>query len=485
MAVATRRFPVAISLRQVRRMGSRLGWGVTDQGAASLSNFLLNILVARMLGAEQFGAFALVYVTYGFTLNAVRGLSIEPLLVRFSGTDNAAWRRAASGSAGSAVLVGLVTGIFALAAGLVIGGTTGRAFLAFGLILPALMVQEAWRFAFFAAAKGYNAFIIDVTWAVVQAPLMLMLRVVGYANVFWFVVAWGAGALASVIVGAFLAKVVPSLGRAFAWVKTHRDLGPRFLVENCGSNAASMLQSYTISGFLGVESVGYMQSANVLMGPFKILSFGIGLITISEAAVLMRRSPKKGLRFCIGLSAGQTALGVLCTIALLIGLPLGLGRLILGSLWAKAYPLLLPTALTVIAGCASSGSSTGLHAVGAAKRSMRVALITAAMSFGLSLVGVGFHSVMLTLWLVAAANWVGATMSWLQLRQAMRELGIRSRGRHHKPATLHAPRSRAAKNIRDVPVAAVAVSRPAAHISYVRETRQGMPHAASPGEEMR
>ena len=50
--------------------------------------------VGRTLGATQFGAFSLAYLTFGFALNASRGLSIEPLLIRFSGTDLPTWRRA-------------------------------------------------------------------------------------------------------------------------------------------------------------------------------------------------------------------------------------------------------------------------------------------------------------------------------------------------------------------------------------------------------
>ena len=115
---------------QVRRASSRLSWGVADQGASSLTNFLLNILVARTLGAEQFGAFTLAYVTYGFALNASRGVSIEPLLVRFSVMDMKTWRRATSRCTGTALLVGLVLGTLAFAAAILMGGTTGKAFLA-------------------------------------------------------------------------------------------------------------------------------------------------------------------------------------------------------------------------------------------------------------------------------------------------------------------------------------------------------------------
>ena len=76
----------------------RLGWGLADQGMSSLSNAALSFYMAHQLGATQFGAFSIAYVTYSFALNASRGLATEPLLVRFSGAELPAWRKAVSRS---------------------------------------------------------------------------------------------------------------------------------------------------------------------------------------------------------------------------------------------------------------------------------------------------------------------------------------------------------------------------------------------------
>src|SRR4051812_7301189 len=75
----------------------RLGWGIIDQGLSSLTNLLVSLSVARMLGAEQFGAFSLAYVTYGFILTASRALATDPLIVRFGGSDIEVLRKAVSG----------------------------------------------------------------------------------------------------------------------------------------------------------------------------------------------------------------------------------------------------------------------------------------------------------------------------------------------------------------------------------------------------
>jgi hypothetical protein len=41
----------------------RLSWGVADQVVSSLTNFAVSIYVVHTLGAVQFGAFSLAYVT--------------------------------------------------------------------------------------------------------------------------------------------------------------------------------------------------------------------------------------------------------------------------------------------------------------------------------------------------------------------------------------------------------------------------------------
>src|ERR1700677_1808099 len=107
MTLSAAQRPSATTLRLIRHACQRLSWGVVDQAMSSLSNFAVNIYIARTLGAVQYGAFALAYVTYGFVLNASRGLATDPLMVRFSDTDLPAWRRAVASCTGTAALVGL------------------------------------------------------------------------------------------------------------------------------------------------------------------------------------------------------------------------------------------------------------------------------------------------------------------------------------------------------------------------------------------
>ena len=440
MAIAARGIPAALSWRLVRQASGRLTWGVADQGMSTLTNFLLSIFVARTLGATQFGAFSLAYLTFGFALNASRGLSIEPLLIRFSGTDLRTWRRAARGCTGTALLVGLAAGACALAAAPLVGGTTGLAFIALGLTLPGLLLQDSWRYSFFALGRGHHAFINDTVWAAIQIPLLVFLKMSGHANVFWFVLAWGVAGNVAAAIGLLQARVVPNLAGARVWLSRHRDLGPRYLAENTGGNAADTLRGYIVSWILGLAAVGYVQAAGVLMGPFKILFFGVGMMTIPEAARLLRRSPRHLPHFCAAVSAGLTLLALAWGVVLLVALPRGLGHLMLGSLWRPTYPLVLPATLAIMAMCATTGAGIGLHALGAARRSLRAVTLSSVLIVTCTLVGALTGGTLGTMRYAAAASWLGTLISWWQLRQALLESGNvpvpiwlwppRSAGRH-------------------------------------------------------
>lgn len=89
----------------------RLSWGLGDQAVSSLTNFVVGMVVARSLGATEFGVFSLAWVTYGVALNVSRGLATDPLVVRFSGVDDKPWRAAVSRATGTATAVGLATGV--------------------------------------------------------------------------------------------------------------------------------------------------------------------------------------------------------------------------------------------------------------------------------------------------------------------------------------------------------------------------------------
>jgi O-antigen/teichoic acid export membrane protein len=421
---SVRKRPTAATWRLISKACQRLGWGVADQGMSSISNFAVNIYIARSLGAVEYGAFGLAYVTYGFALNASRGLATDPLLVRFSGTDTPTWQRAVTKCTGTATTVGLTTGAIILAAATLLSGTARLAFLALGLTMPGLMLQDSWRYSFFALGRGSQSFLNDTVWTLTLIPALVLLHMTGHANVFWFVFAWGGTATVAAAVGPLQARTTPTLSGAWDWVSRHRDLGPRYLAEGTANSASTQLRNYGVGFVLGLAAVGYVQAATTLMGPFMVIFFGMGLVTLPEAARILRRSPRHLPLFCLLVSACLAVLGLAWGIILLVALPRGLGHLMLGSLWKPTYPLVWPTTLLVLGGCASVGAGTGLHALGTAKRSLRAMVLGSVLAVVLSVGGSIADGAVGTMLGAAVASWIGALLFWLELSRALREHGL-------------------------------------------------------------
>ena len=268
----------------------------------------MNIYIVRHLGAVQYGAFALAYVTYGFALQASRGLATDPLLVRYSGKDLPTWRRAVSSAAGTATLVGLVGGGLVLVMAAFLNGPTRMAFLALGVHLAASHApgQLAIRLLRSRArqpglperlgvgGRSRHRAGVPPRRRTLQRVLVCLRLGRGCGN-------WGSG-------GALQTKVIPKLSGAREWLSRQRDLGFRYLVEGTSYSAAGLVRNYGIGLILGLTALGYIQAANTLMGPFQVILYGMALATLPEAIRILQRSPRHMMLFCVLCSVGLTLL---------------------------------------------------------------------------------------------------------------------------------------------------------------------------------
>jgi O-antigen/teichoic acid export membrane protein len=420
MARDSRRLWVRLTaLRTIasRSATTRLGWGIADQAISSITNFALGIVVARSLDAADFGAFSLAWVTYSVILNLSRGLATDPLAVRYSGPLDDRWRSAVRRAASTATALGLVVGAVCLLVGLGIGGLVGSAFVALGLTLPGLLLQDSWRFAFFVAGKGQRAFANDVVWAIALVPAMLIASIT--ATTFGFVLAWGAAAMAAALFGCIQTRLVPRRSGIVSWMREHRDLGPRYLVENVSDSASAQLQMYGLGAIAGLPDVGAVRGAQILLAPVIALRMGISLISVPEAARVLKRWPRRFQAFCLVLGGSQAAACVLWGAALFL-LPPAVGELMLGSIWPSASALIIPTTLGVAAGALFDGAFVGLRALGVSRRSMPVRIARAIAWVVGGIVGAFLGGAAGSVWGTVAANFLGVVLVWWQLGVASR-----------------------------------------------------------------
>jgi O-antigen/teichoic acid export membrane protein len=399
----------------------RLGWSVADQGISSLSNFVLGILVARTLDSENLGAFTLAYVTFGFVLSASRGTSTDPLLVRFSGTEPPVWTRAVASAGGTALLNGVVAGALCVVVGLVLPADIGNGFVALGVGLPGILLQDSYRFAFFSVGQGSRAFVNDLVWGILQVATIVALVATDRLTVVTSLLAFGVTATLAATFGYLQCRVAPRPLLARRWLVDHRALGGRYLIENLSGGLARMLRMSLVGLVAGLGAVGLIRAADILAGPFVVLLAGVGQIAVPEIKQVLSNAPERFVRFCFWLASAQALAAVAWGVFALVVFPLGPGEFLLGGNWGGARGLLLPVMLTLVLTCYVLGASAGVRALAASRRSLPAQLT----SDGLYLLGGGLGAVVAgaagSCWGVAISAVLSIGLWWHQLSRAFGE----------------------------------------------------------------
>lgn len=409
-----------------RQVAGRLSWGIADQAVSSLGNFLLGVFVARLLGAESLGALGLAFVAYAIALNCSRALSTDAVMVRFSAVGSDRWRDAVSAAGGVALLSGLVSGVGCVTLGLALkvhtpGSEVGAAFVALGIVLPGLVLQDSWRSAFFAAGQGVKTFLNDVVWTVLMIGGLALGYVLNLRGITFALLVFGGTAWVAGLFGIWQAKIVPRPREAIGWLRRHRDLGLRFLVENVVLGAGGQIRSLVVAATGGLAAAGAIRGAEMVIGPVAALLMGVGQVAVPEAARALTRGRRALLIIAGGLSGGLAVVAMMWGIVLVLVFPLGIGRLLLGDVWPHAHVLVLGVMVSSAAGCAQVGPSAALRALGRADLTMRCQITATVLFVGLATAGGLLWDAQGTVWGTAIASILGAGIWWSQLLAALRK----------------------------------------------------------------
>ena len=406
-------------LGSVVRMGARVGWGFGDQAVSSLGNFLLGFLVARNVDTATFGAFSIAYTTYVVVVGVLRGAVAQPLMIRYSGAEPDAWRAAAGRASGFALVAGLVIAAGCLAVGLAIGDTVGRALVALGVTLPALLVQDTWRYALFADDRGRSAFANDSIWLALQLPALLVALSLGGDIAPAALLAWGlAGALAA-LVGVRQVGVWPRPGATRAWLGEHRPLIPRFVAEALASLTSSQLALYGVGALAGLTTLGELRVGQLLIGPILVLFIGLQLVAVPQAVRALGHSVERLRRLCLVAGLGMAAVAVAWG-AFVSLLPDAVGEALLGENWAAAERLVFVLALGLAASSVSSGALIGLRAFAAASRSLRATVISSTVTTITTIGGAVAFGAIGAAWGILVAHSAAIALWWWEFDRESR-----------------------------------------------------------------
>ena len=403
------------------RLVRRVGWGVADQGMSSIANFVLGLVVARNTSSGDFGAFSLAFVTFSLVISAVRGPSTDPLMVRFSGTTTPAWRRAVAAATGTSLAGGVVAGMLCILVGLFLPSGLGVTFIALGVGLPGIMLQDSYRFGFFSCGEAHRAFLNDLVWGVLQVAAIVVLAVANLVTPGSAMLVFGASGAIAAAFGYLQMRVAPAPLLARSWLVDHKSLGTRYLVENTSIGAAKQIRITAVGLVAGLAAVGYIRAAEMMMGPFMILLAGVSQVAVPEAKHVLARSARALYRFCAIFAGAQALLVAGWGVIALLVLPRGLGEALLGDLWAPAEPLLLPTLVLLWLVCFANSAAAAIRALGASRRSLVAQLVSAAASVVLGVAGAVVNGALGSCWGLALGTLLGLGAWAWELRKAINE----------------------------------------------------------------
>jgi O-antigen/teichoic acid export membrane protein len=399
----------------------RVSWGFGDQALSSLVNFGVGVLVARTVGADEFGAFSLAFVTYTVALITSRALASEPFLIRHSATGEAAWRTAARGSSGIALSVAVLAGLIVAAIGLIIDGAVGRAFLALSICLPGLLSQDMWRFAYIARGRAHWAFIVDLAWLTLLVPGLLALGAIGSETIVLPILVWGGSATIVALGSHIGSRIVPSVREATGWWRRHRDIGPRYVLEALISMGATQASVYALVTFAGLAAAGALRGGQILLGPMQVLLMGVGITAVPEGVRMVNRGgPGRLHRPAVIVSilvAGSTILWGL----IISQLPDAIGVALLGATWASAKGLIVPLAIAYAIGSLALGAGIGLRVLADARRSLRARSADAIAQATGGVLGAYLMGALGTAIGLALGSIVGFTAHWLYFTASLRQ----------------------------------------------------------------
>ena len=394
---------------------SRARWGIGDQGLSSLTNFLVAAAAAKLGSRVEFGAFSVALTVYILLLWVARSLISEPYVVRLTASAEREMRLAGNDAVATAAGIGSLAGGAMLSISMVSGAAWAPLIAVMGIAMPALLVQDTYRYLLFAAGRPRAAAAIDAVWLGVSLVAFLLLG--SRITVFSLAAIFGAGSAVSAGAGVWLARVRPSLRSPLKWFRRHGDLGFPFLLELITVNGMPALTMLLVAALGNVTTVGALRAAILLVSPVTVIVGGVFMVATPEAVRARLRSPRALKKVIVAL-AGATSLMVLAWSGLVALVPGRLGTLMLGSNWAPGRQLLVPVALQTVANTCILAGSVGLRVLEGVQKSLRLRAWAAPLFIAAGLAGNYIGGPMGTAVGLAVAAWASAGLTWMEVGKA-------------------------------------------------------------------
>ncbi|MDN5749146.1 MAG: hypothetical protein L0H64_11610, partial [Pseudonocardia sp.] len=366
---------------KVPAVARRAGWNLADQMIVSLTNAVLSFMVANAVSARSFGGFSVAFTVFALVIGASRALSTSPLNIRFSDAEPAEQARSAAHATGTALTLGFVAGAGSLVAGLLLSGVVGEALIAMGIVLPAVITQDALRYVFFSRSKPAGAAFNDAVWTVLQLGAVAVLLYTGSGMVWPLIIAWGASAAVAAALGARRAATVPDPRKTLSWLREHRNLTGYLFASFATAHGANQGAMLVIAAVGSALANGALRGAAILLGPVSIISSAAMTFAIPEFSRRRKTfSNRQWFLSAAGVSGVVAFLGLVWG-SLFLLMPDFIGEFVLAETWQNTRELLLAAVVAQVFACATIGPVVMLYAIDKASATLVIQIVLGSLTF--------------------------------------------------------------------------------------------------------
>lgn len=393
--------------------GRRLSLITIDQIISGMSNVIVALLSAHLLGVEAFGYFGLMIIILSVALGVTRSLVGDPVMVHPADA-----RERPGAAIGAALVVGTAMGLVfvVVAIGLHLAGLPlAVETLVLALGLPALLLHDLGRYLGFATQRPSYSLALDSVWLGLIAIVMTTLVVLDEATLPWFVLGWvGTGAIASLLV--FVQHGPPVRG-GVAWLRERWPYSWRFLLSFSALQGAAATFSVVVAAVAGARALGAVRGALLLIRPyvtFQTAAVAAGVSEVANAGA--GQHPARHLRRTTTIALVIGALNVV----FLLAVPDSIGRLILGETWDATEPLLIPASLQIIFLGLVVGPRAYLTGLRRIQTVVKIDILATMGIVVFGVIGVLVNGALGAYWGTAAGQGLAAAAWWLAVEMRTR-----------------------------------------------------------------
>jgi O-antigen/teichoic acid export membrane protein len=277
-----------------RSWGLRGGMAIADQGLFSGSNFIVNVLLARWLIPDDFGAFSLAYAVYIFMSGFHNAFVLEPVTILATSKYADRIESYLYSQIRIHFVITMVMSALVVCAGL--GLRTYKADLSFfstslvgvGIFLPLMLWIWLARRTCYILGKPELAFVSSIIYSLILIGGAVIIHAVAVPRngIFWYGLFGTASLIGSLVVYSRL-KHLTTMAHEYKWPQILEEqllFGRWIVVAALLSFAATQIQVFALAIYLGLAEAGQFRAIQNFILPMIQIVTAISTLSLPRIA---------------------------------------------------------------------------------------------------------------------------------------------------------------------------------------------------------